>query len=294
MILFNSGFSDDFDGPGTRLVFYLKGCNFRCAWCASPESISPVPELLYTRERSADRSGASCPKHALSPAGVLDRSVCRGCGTFDCVRIWHNPAFELAGETVTPEEILRRVLEASGMISGVTFGGGEPTLQSAELLETCRLLRRNRFHVALESNASTPHYREFAGKVDLLFSDLKTLDPEKGRRLMNADLSLVAENLRFAAANQKNFRVRIPVVSGLNDDPESQRELLPFLLELKKLRKNGILEVELLRQHHLGEPKYRALGIPYPLAGTLLPDKSVLAGFSELLNRSGISAALFG
>lgn len=294
MIIFHSGFSHGFDGPGNRLIFYLKGCNFRCDWCASPESIRPVPELLYYSDRNSDSEGTSCPKKAFCADKVLNRKRCGHCQSFDCIRVWHNPAFERAGREISPEEILHRAEEASEFISGVTFGGGEPTLQSSELIRTCRLLRKNGFHTAMESNASTPGFPDLIGEIDFLIADLKTLNPETARKRMSADISRVEENLRQAASRQKNFVLRIPVIKGVNDGKKELSELLTFCGELKDLRPDRILKVELLRQHHLGEPKYAALGQTYLLKGTPLPEKSVLETFSARLNDAGIHATIFG
>ena len=97
MRIFHSGLSRNFDGPGERLVFYLKGCNFHCDWCGSPESISPKTQLLYYPERNRDILCRNCPYHAYADAGNLQRAICSECRTFDCVKIWRNPAFELAG-----------------------------------------------------------------------------------------------------------------------------------------------------------------------------------------------------
>lgn len=37
-----------FDGPGLRLVIFLQGCNFRCLYCANPDTIDPKGESKET------------------------------------------------------------------------------------------------------------------------------------------------------------------------------------------------------------------------------------------------------
>lgn len=256
MRIFESGYSDHFDGPGTRLIFYLKGCNFRCDWCGAPESIAPGPEILRYPERTLT-----------------------------------------VGREITPEEILAKALSANDFISGVTFGGGEPTLQAADLLEALRLLRAANIHTALESNAATAAYPEAAVAVDWLYSDLKTLNPERFAARICPDvarLGTVRKNLQFAAANQPVFVLRIPVVAGLNDDAPEQRALLDFCLELQALRPRQQLRVELLRQHHLAEPKYRALGRVSPGADAEPPPRENLERFAAQMMERKISATLFG
>ena len=39
-----------FDGPGLRFVVFLQGCNFRCLYCANPDTIDPTGESKPTSE----------------------------------------------------------------------------------------------------------------------------------------------------------------------------------------------------------------------------------------------------
>ena len=64
-----------------------------------------------------------------------------------------------------------------------------------------------------------------------------------------------------------------------------------ILLRLHTLRFHAAkqaLSVEILKLHHFGEPKYRALGRHYELAGIPEPAPSALRHLTERLLRGGI------
>lgn len=65
-----------------------------------------------------------------------------------------------------------------------------------------------------------------------------------------------------------------------------------FLDDLAKQRE--YLEVEVLRQHHLGEPKYAALGREYPMRNAPLPERREAQVFVDELLRCGFRASLGG
>ena len=46
-----------FDGPGLRLVVFLQGCNFRCLYCANPDTIDTKGESTETTIDEIDAYG---------------------------------------------------------------------------------------------------------------------------------------------------------------------------------------------------------------------------------------------
>ena len=109
---------------------------------------------------------------------------------------------------------------------------------------------------------------------------------------MDADNRQVLQNLQSMAKKQPQLIIRIPFVKGMNDSKEEMEKLRMFLYDLARQRK--YLQVEVLRQHHVGEPKYAALGKEYPMRGAQLPDRDKAQGFVDELARCGLRASLGG
>lgn len=286
MRIFSAGWSDDVDGPGRRWVVYLKGCNFRCLWCANPEGMASGPEMLFYPARSAHADKA-CPRGAVQD-NALDRARCASCPDRPCVSVTKDPAFELAGRELSVEELLARAQAAGPLLrgGGVTFAGGEPTLQADEVLAAAAALRVRHIHTAVETNASTPGFARFPGQVDLIIADVKCVSPDRHRDFTGADNAAVADNLAAAAARQGDLLVRVTLVTGFNDAPDELARLAEFLGGLRKRR--GRLRAQVLRLHHLGGPKYAALGIEYPMKDSPCPPPSRARELEGLLSEAGL------
>jgi pyruvate formate lyase activating enzyme len=94
------------------------------------------------------------------------------------------------------------------------------------------------------------------------------------------------------ANKQPQLIIRIPYVKGMNDDKEEMEKLRTFLYDLAGQRE--YLEVEVLRQHHMGEPKYAALDKEYPMQNGSLPERKEAQGFVDELLNCGFGASLGG
>lgn len=288
MRIFATGWSDDVDGPGRRLVVYLKGCNFRCRWCANPEGMAPSPEMLFYPSRSAFAE-ASCPHGAVRGAS-LDLARCSACPDRPCVGVAHDPAFEFAGAELSVEALLARAEAARPLLAGqggVTFAGGEPTGQADEVLAAAGALRAMRIHTAIETNASTPGFAKFPGQVDLIIADVKCVSPDRHREYVGADNALVGNNLALAADRQPDLLVRVTLVTGFNDGADEQALLAEFLGRLRQGRDR--LRAQVLRLHHVGEPKYAALGIDYPMKGVPYPSEQKARELESRLAAAGLA-----
>jgi len=299
------------DGPGVRTTVFLKGCPLRCAWCHSPESQAPHPELLYSAALciGCAACAAACP-HGLLSAGptVLDRHRCRACGS--CAEVCYSGALRLVGERVGVDDLLERLcrdhlLHASSG-GGVTISGGEPALQPEFASALLQGLQSRGQHTAIETagHVTWPALATLLEHTDLVLFDFKHADAEAHRRLCGVDNSLIIANLQrisgLAAGRRDGeaaagsgaspeLTVRVPVIPGYNDDTDSLIGLADLLAALPAL--SG---VELLPYHNLGVPKYSALGRTYDLPELPSLDGASMSAAAELLRLRGLKVSIEG
>ena len=272
LMVLHMGFSCGVDGPGQRLVIYLKGCNLCCPWCAAPESISPQPEVLFYPARvSAALAEKACPYHAVtvqaSGASTRNVAICNECSNFACLRSGLS-AFERAGEQYAVDDLVakaERYRMFFGPDGGVTLGGGEPTYQFAGARRLLERLHAQGIHTAMETNGTHPDLPELFPKIKLLFIDLKHPDSRRCAQITGLGNEQVLANIRRRHAEGGAMVVRIPLVPQANADESTLHAFGSTLGEI------GAVSVEVLPFHRRGEVKWRAIGQNMPAADTREP-----------------------
>ncbi|HME56367.1 MAG TPA: glycyl-radical enzyme activating protein [Candidatus Lokiarchaeia archaeon] len=247
------------DGPGIRTTVFFKGCPLDCAWCQNPECINPAPQIGYRKSRcvKCKKCVNACPEHAIKSPGKIDTTKCKaGSGCRACETACDAGALEIAGKTMTVDELLRVVLEDKDYYDqsggGVTVSGGEPTYQwpfVKKFLEACR---NDGISTAIETCGffNPAIINEIITTCDVILFDLKHLDPATHEKLTGQPNTTILSNLatlhdRVKSMEGKQFFVRTPLVPGLNDSKEHMLAIEAFLFD------HGITALVLLPYHSL-------------------------------------------
>ena len=259
------GFNFSQDGPGNRLVYHLQGCTMRCPWCSNPESIAPAGCILAL----GSEADLLCPFGAVQD-GMPDAAKCAACEK-PCLAS-HSRFLRMSCTEEDTDDVLREV-DRSAMLffdgGGVTFTGGEATLQWDALETLLTALREKGVHTALETNGSHPRLPELFDRIDCLILDCKHWDDETHRRVIGASNRQTLLNLRAAAETRSQLLVRIPLVGGFNDTAHDARMFAETLSCLRNCH-----AVEVLRYHEYGKDKWKQCGMEYTMRDAFVSDET--------------------
>lgn len=151
---------------------------------------------------------------------------------------------------------------------GVTFSGGEPTVQAKTLLEFFPAISAARFHITLDTCGAIHDQtvRSLYDQTDLVILDVKHIDPEKHLQLTGHSIDTVLANAAYRESTHKPLWLRYVLVPGYTDQLEALEKWAQTFTQYQSVER-----VELLPYHTLGVHKYAQLGRPYPLVGVQPP-----------------------
>ena len=278
--VFQKGFNFSQDGPGNRLVIHLQGCNMRCPWCSNPEGMAANGAIL----ESSPLIDIVCP-HGGIEKGELIHSVCDECSDRVCLGKYGAP--KLSCREFTVDELVAEIMRCEPIFfdgGGVTFTGGESTMQFSALKEILYRLRANGINTAIESNAANPRLPELFNFVDFMITDIKHYDSEKHREATGMTNTLIIENLRKAARERSQLLIRIPLIRSFNCAEGDEVKFADLLSDIC----TDACSVELLRYHEYGKDKWKKCGLEYKMHGGFIDDE-IYKNFKHALLSMGIN-----
>ncbi|NIO49251.1 MAG: glycyl-radical enzyme activating protein [Candidatus Aminicenantes bacterium] len=252
------------DGPGIRTTIFLKGCSLRCQWCQNPEGQETYPEIMLRPSRCATECNecvSVCPQDAVSKDAnsiEIDKAKCDLCRKCEDVCVYE--ALEVVGREITVREVMDEIekdkvfFDESG--GGITFSGGEPLMQLDFLEALLKEIKKKDIHITLDTSGyiAFDDLDRISDKVDLFLYDLKIMDDEKHEKFTGVSNRLILDNLRKLAGKEKSIAVRIPLVSGINDDDQSVQMFAEYIMSLEKIK-----QINVLAYHKGGCEKYKRL-----------------------------------
>lgn len=239
------------DGPGIRTTVFFKGCNLKCTWCHNPESQDFKPQMMFYKDKC--KGCGKCEEICATP------NNCTFCGkcTFYCPV----DARKVCGKEYTAEEVFDEIVKDKSFYDtsggGVTFSGGECMLQIDFLAEILKKCKENGIHTAVDTAGHIPfeNFEKILPYTDLFLFDVKCYDCDMHKKYTGVDNAVIFKNLKSLSQKDTNIWVRIPIITGVNDNIEEMSKIKDFLSVCSNISK-----IELLPYHAMGENKYSAIG----------------------------------
>ena len=192
----------------------------------------------------------------------------QGC-PFRCLYCANPDTISFDGGTPTEtEHIVKMAVNQKpffGRRGGVTFSGGEPTMQAKELLPLFARLKEEGINICLDTNggAWNSDIEELLKQTDLVLLDCKQFNNSRHEALTGRSNEQTLKTAQWLEDIGKPFWLRYVLVPGISDFEEDIRMLGEHFKDYRMIQR-----VEILPYHTLGIHKYETLGQEYTLKDT--------------------------
>lgn len=190
-------------------------------------------------------------------------------------------------QTYSVADIIDEAVRSSPMFfdgGGVTFTGGEATLQFEPLKVVLSGLKEKGIKTAIETNGTSKKLPTLFPLLDHLIIDLKHPNGEKHKTATGMDNQTVVKNIIAAMNFNTDTLVRVPLIGGFNDDDETLNAFTDFFASLKSEN----MKFEILTYHEYGKDKWQKCGLEYKIENGFVPVDTKIK-FENMLKSAGLT-----
>ena len=115
-------------------------------------------------------------------------------------------------------------------------------------------------HILLDTSGfgEERDFYDLVTRSDLVFFDLKIMDPVLHQRYTGCNNDLILANLEILSASGKPFVIRVPLIPGVTDTDENLSAIAQ-----KVCRLPGLVQVDLLPYNRSAGSKYKYAGMEF-------------------------------
>lgn len=191
-------------------------------------------------------------------------------------------SYLLSKEEILSEAMLSKPMFFEG--GGITFTGGEATMQFEALINTVKALKENGISVAIETNGTNKNLPELLPFLNHVIIDFKHPDAKKHKETTGVSNEITKQNIMLAAKSGTDLLIRIPLIGGFNTSPDELNGFLEFLKSVK----GENLKIELLKYHEYGKDKWEKCGLEYKMKDAFVPEET-RRSFEEKIKSAGFT-----
>lgn len=128
-------------------------------------------------------------------------------------------------------ELIEEIKKVKDFITGVTFSGGEATLQYKYIIEVAKKLKELSLTVLVDTNGhmSEKVAKELTKHIDGHILDIKSVCNEEHKKLTGKSCSQLLNNMNFFASEKKLYEVRTVVVKELLNNKKTVEFVSRFI-----------------------------------------------------------------